>query len=414
MLALVASFLAGVVVTVLVTRLLPHRRTAAPRTPRAPRINERDARIEESITAFGEQLETLVFDPTAAGHTEAMLDDYRAALDAYEKAKAVNTDAPKGEARVVAALGKGHAALIRLDARINHRPVPIEAIEDGSAPTPELRAAAERFLTSGKRPGVFEILLDRPEPEKYAIAEIDYRGDANFFVRPMTRTEGSFETHQTMVNAQRSYKGRHLVDPSVTHFKIEMTGDSCKWSVRMLPTDAALPLEGERHGREANEVLAYDGARTKVSIQVRTRGTWRLTFQRPAPARQRRVDPRPGRRDEGTPGAPARMADRRSPGRGLLVGSDSRLKPEPRASQGPLQLGRGRRAGHSPLGGGRARGDLEFAGKSGQLGDPADRAAGRKRDTHGRVQGLGVLPDLHDHPDAGAVTEPRPRHVHDQ
>jgi hypothetical protein len=279
--ALVASFLAGVVVTVpatvLATRLRPRR---SPEKPGRTRVDERSARIEEAITAFGEQLEGLTFDPSAAGHTEAMLRDYRTALDAYERAKDVEVGRPKGDALVAAALGQGHAALIRLDARLNHRPVPIEAIEDASAPVPELRAG-ERFLTSGKKTGVFEVLIDRPEPGRYAIAEIDYRGDANFFVRPMTRTEGGLETQQTIVNAQRSYRGRHLVASSVTHFKVELTGETGDWSIRMLPAATALPLEGERHGRESNEVLAYDGPHTSVTVQVRTAGVWRLTFQRP-------------------------------------------------------------------------------------------------------------------------------------
>ena len=276
--ALIAAFLAGVVVTVLVTRLLP-RRESTPR--RATGGGEKDARIEESITTFGEQLENLVFDPGAPGHTEAMVVDYRAALEAYDKAKAVPVGRPNSEARVAAALGKGRAALIRLDARLNHRPVPIDAIDDDLAPAPKVKVSEDRYLTAGKSPGEYEILLDRPEPGRHAIADIAYRGDANFFVYPVTRTDGTFETGQTIVNAQRSYKGRHLVDPSITHFKVQLTGESCDWSVRLLPTSAALPFEGERHGRESQEVLAYDGPRTRVTVQVRTKGTWRLSFERP-------------------------------------------------------------------------------------------------------------------------------------
>jgi hypothetical protein len=257
-LALVASFLAGVVVavpaTVLAGRVRPRRRATG---SRPARIDERSARIEESITAFGKQLESLVFDPAAAGHTEAMLGDYQAALDAYERAKDVDTGRPDGEARVATALGKGRAALIRLDARLNHRPVPIEAIEDASAPVPELRAD-ERFLTSGRKPGDFEILLDRPEPERYA-----------------------------------------------------------------------------------------------------------------------------------------------------MVGPDARVTGWPR-------LQRGQRASQPAFGGGRAGGDLEIVGKARQVGDPSCRAVGRKRDAHRRAQGLGVLPDLDEHANAGAVAETRRGHVHEQ
>jgi hypothetical protein len=276
--ALAAAFAAGVGVTVLVTRFLPRRSV---RTAGTVRTGEKDARIEESITAFGERLENLVFDPGAPGHTEAMVDDYRAALEAYDRAKAVPEGRPNREARVAAALGRGRAALVRLDARLGHRPVPIDAIEDDLAPAPKVRVSEDRYVTAGRSPGEYEILLDRPEPGRHAIADIAYRGDANFFVSPVTRTDGTFETGQTVVNAQRSYRGRHLVDPSVTHFTVRLTGESCDWSVRLLPTSAALPFDGERHGRDSQEVLAYDGPRTKVTVQVRTKGTWRLSFERP-------------------------------------------------------------------------------------------------------------------------------------
>ncbi|MDN3354229.1 hypothetical protein [Actinomadura sp. DC4] len=272
---MVVSFLAGVALTVLVMRLLS-RRSGTSRVT-APG----DAGIEESITAFGEQLENLVFDPGAPGHTEAMVADYRAALEAYDKAKAIPEDRPNREARVAAALGKGRAALVRLDARLGHRPIPLDAIEDDLAPAPEVRASEDRHLTAGRKPGEYEILLDRPEPGGYAIADVTYRGDANFFVNPVTRTDGTFETGQTIVNAQRTYHGRHLVDPSITHFKVKLTGESCDWSVRLLPVSAALPLSGERHGRDFEEVLSYDGSRTRVTVQVRTTGTWRLSFERP-------------------------------------------------------------------------------------------------------------------------------------
>ncbi len=280
--ALIASFLAGVVLTVVVMlalRRLPNRSAGARPAPR--RVAEKDARIEESITAFGEELEALVFDPVAPGHTQAMVADYRAALDAYDQAKAVPGGRSNSEARVAAALGKGHAALIRLDARLNHRPVPIEAIEQDLAPAPDVRVTGDRFTSSGKSPGVFEILLDRPERGELVIADITYRGDSNFFVYPVVRTQAKFETGQTLVNAQRSYRGRLLVDPTVTHLKIEIRGDKCYWSVRLLPTSAALPFAGELHGRNIDEVIAYDGKATTVTIQVRTEGVWRLAYERP-------------------------------------------------------------------------------------------------------------------------------------
>ncbi len=271
MVALVASFLVGVGVTLLVTRLAARRSSTEPTRAPAPV----PPRIDEAITSFGEELERLRFDPAEPNATEAMVGDYRAALDAYDKAKAVPAGKNR-EARVAAALGKGHAALIRLDARIHHRPVPIEAIED--APLQELRATGDRFLTESRSSGEVEVLIDRPEPGRFAIAEFTYRGDSNFFVRPMIRTQDGLETLQTIVNAQRTYRGRHLVPLEVTHFKIEARGEAPKWSVRILQASAALAFGGEVHGRTPSEVIAYNGRRTKVSLQVRTSGVWQLEF----------------------------------------------------------------------------------------------------------------------------------------
>ena len=275
MVALVASFLVGVGATLLVTRLMA-RRTTTPARVKAPDPTQQ--RLEESITSFGEELEGLRFDPKGPKATEAMVADYRAALDAYDKAKNVPAGQKNREAKVAAALGKGRAALIRLDARVNHRPVPIEAIGDDFAPVAELRATGDRFLTEGRTSGEFEVIIDRPEPGQFAIAEFTYRGDSNFFVWPVIRTQGTFETKQPIVNAQRTYRGRHLVPPEVTHFKIEARGESPKWSVRMLPVSAALPFDGETNGRTPHEVIAYNGRRTVVTVQVRTTGVWRLTF----------------------------------------------------------------------------------------------------------------------------------------
>lgn len=293
MIALVAAFAAGCLLTFGATRLLgrraPHHPTVGPGAGagRPGRLDRHVTRVDEAITAFGEELENLAFDPAAPSVTEAMLADYQAALDAYDRAKLV----PVGdEARIAGSLDRGRAALVRLSARVEHRPVPIDALEGALAAAPAVHAEADRFLHSGKAPGTFEVLVDRPEPGRPTIAEITFKGSGNFFVRPVTRTADRFETGQTLVNFQRVYRGRHLIDTSVTHLKVELQNieGACGWSVRFLPVSAALPLDGEAHGSTPHEVLVHSGGRTSVTVQVRTTGTWRVDYR--APARDKGTD----------------------------------------------------------------------------------------------------------------------------
>ncbi|MHA6765606.1 hypothetical protein [Streptacidiphilus sp. PAMC 29251] len=290
MIGLVAAFLAGCVVTFALTRLLD-RRPARPAVGpggggggRRPRGADRGTtRVDEAVTAFGEELEHLDFDPAAAAVTEAMLADYQAALDAYDRAKLL----PVGEEpRIARALDQGRAALVRLSARIEHRPIPIEALEGSLAPAPAVRADADRFLHAGTAAGTFEVLVDRPEPGRPTIAEISFKGNGNFFVHPVTRTARQLETGQALVNFQKAYRGRHLIDDSTTHLKVELLNieGACRWSVRFLPIAEALPLEGVAHGRNPHEVLVHSGGRTTVTVQVRTTGTWQVKYRSPTRA----------------------------------------------------------------------------------------------------------------------------------
>ncbi|MFC1411765.1 hypothetical protein ACEZCY_21135 [Streptacidiphilus sp. N1-12] len=283
MIGLVAAFLAGCAVTFALTRLLDRRAAHPALGPGGGRprgADRRTTRVDEAVTAFGEQLEHLDFDPAAATVTEAMLADYQAALDAYDRAKLL----PVGdEARIARTLDRGRAALVRLSARVEHRPIPIEALEGSLDPAPAVRADADRFLHSGTAPGTFEVLVDRPEPGRPTIAEISFKGNGNFFVRPVIRTDARFETGQTLVNYQKAYRGRHLIDDSTTHLKVELQRieGACRWSVRFLPISEALPLDGLAHGSAPHEVLAHSGGRTTVTVQARTTGTWRVDYRSP-------------------------------------------------------------------------------------------------------------------------------------
>ncbi|MCD0483106.1 hypothetical protein LO771_11995 [Streptacidiphilus sp. ASG 303] len=82
--------------------------------------------VDEDITSYGETLDRLDFDPAAPGTGPEMLDDYRTALDAYERAKQAQAAAarPEDVRAVTEALEEGRFALARLDARRTGRPLP--------------------------------------------------------------------------------------------------------------------------------------------------------------------------------------------------------------------------------------------------------------------------------------------------
>ncbi|WP_051717015.1 hypothetical protein [Streptomyces megasporus] len=82
--------------------------------------------VQEDITAYGEALDRLDFSPSAPGVTPEMLDDYRRALDAYEKAKDASAAArrPQDVRAVTEALEEGRFALAVLDARREGRELP--------------------------------------------------------------------------------------------------------------------------------------------------------------------------------------------------------------------------------------------------------------------------------------------------
>ncbi|MEU6283703.1 hypothetical protein [Streptomyces sp. NPDC047028] len=82
--------------------------------------------VDEDITAFGEELDRLDFDPSEAGADDAMRGDYGQALDAYENAKRYMAEArrPEDVRAVTEALEDGRFSLAVLAARREGRPLP--------------------------------------------------------------------------------------------------------------------------------------------------------------------------------------------------------------------------------------------------------------------------------------------------
>ncbi|ARF58691.1 hypothetical protein [Streptomyces gilvosporeus] len=82
--------------------------------------------VDEDITAFGEELDRLDFNPGESGADDAMRADYSHALDAYENAKSAMTRAERpGDVQAVTqALEDGRFSLATLAARREGRPLP--------------------------------------------------------------------------------------------------------------------------------------------------------------------------------------------------------------------------------------------------------------------------------------------------
>jgi hypothetical protein len=82
--------------------------------------------VDEDITAYGEEMTRIAFDPADPAADDAMREDYQKALDAYEKAKS-RMDAARlpGDVRgVTEALEEGRFALTTLEARLTGAALP--------------------------------------------------------------------------------------------------------------------------------------------------------------------------------------------------------------------------------------------------------------------------------------------------
>ncbi|MGW2949778.1 hypothetical protein [Streptomyces eurythermus] len=82
--------------------------------------------VDEDITAFGEELDRLDFQPVAPGADDAMRADYEHALDAYDTAKQrmAMAERPEDVRGVTEALEDGRFSLASLAARREGRPLP--------------------------------------------------------------------------------------------------------------------------------------------------------------------------------------------------------------------------------------------------------------------------------------------------
>jgi hypothetical protein len=304
--------------------MLRQRRPAAVKLPAV----ELPAAVEESVTAFGEEVAALEFEANGTDATPAVLKEYRAALEAYDRASAART-----EPDALTALRDGRAAMICLDARRNGRPVPIDALPPAVGPgrPRPLTDTGERHVSTGFGDGKTEVLVDRPEPGRPALVEADVTGEGYFYLQTVTRTEDLTGTGNTLISIFDEYHGRCYLPADATHVRVTTANSSNdhRWSTRVVPLSAATALAPEHRGH-GDEVLRHDGGPTLLTVQFQTDTTWQVRYVcqclRSWPARDCRPPawPKntPGNRGDGVSGLGDGRHTLRLPRPGFLVIQD--------------------------------------------------------------------------------------------
>ncbi|MGI5341616.1 hypothetical protein ACQEVS_31545 [Streptomyces sp. CA-181903] len=247
--------------------VLRRRRTGAVRPPVA---------VQESVTAFGEEVAALEIEADDTDVSAVVLKEYQAALEAYGRASAART-----ESDALTALRDGRAAVIRLDARREGRPVPIDALPPAPVPgRPRvLTGTGERHVATGSGGGRTEVLIDRPEPGRPALVEVDVTGGGNFELKTVTRTEELVRTGQSLIWTSGEYRGRYYLPADVTHLRVTTDNSrrNHRWSTRVLPLSAATVLATEHRGH-GDEVLRYNGGPALAIVQIQTDAYWSVDY----------------------------------------------------------------------------------------------------------------------------------------
>ncbi|MGW4649762.1 hypothetical protein [Kitasatospora sp. NPDC004289] len=253
------------------------RRSAMPRpSTDGPPFGELPVAVRESVTLFGEELAVLDLGVDVVDAPPAVLEEYRAALAAYDRAGAART-----EPDALAALRDGRAAVIRLAARRDGRPVPIDALPPIAAldRPPVAVGTGERHVATGSGPGTVEVLIDRHEPGGVTLAEIEAVGDGHFVVELVTRTEDLVGTGATLLSVIDDYRGRRLVPAEATHLRVTVNShrEDYRWSIRIVPPADATALAPEHRGRH-DDVLRHDGGPAVVTVQFQGEGRWDVDY----------------------------------------------------------------------------------------------------------------------------------------
>jgi hypothetical protein len=235
---------------------------------------------EEPVVAFAtflREIDETGFDPEARGATAEQRAAYRAAREAADRAESwLGRTGDADRARQIhAAVGEGRRALIRLDALLKGRPVPLAYTDPGelsgavdAAATPY---TGDRFGWEGE--GANEFLLDRPEHGRPVLLEVR-RGTATDTVLVVQ----SEKTDRTVRQVTSDYMGLDgslvlylMVPPMVTHIAVQGRG---RWTVNAVDT-SRLPKDGGPLSGVGAAVFRHRSGRSKVTLQ----GTDSANFQ---------------------------------------------------------------------------------------------------------------------------------------
>ncbi|MFD4976967.1 hypothetical protein [Streptomyces sp. NPDC058424] len=169
-----------------------------------------------------------------------------------------------------------------LDARRNGRPVPIDALPPAAGPNRPrpLTGTGERHVSTGFGDGITEVLIDRPEPGRPALAEADVTGGGGFELQTMRRTEDGTDTGDYLIMISDEYHGRRYLPADATHLSITNADsrNDHRWSVRVAPLAAATALTPEHRGH-GDEVLRYNGGPALLTVQFQSDNeSWEVRY----------------------------------------------------------------------------------------------------------------------------------------
>ncbi|MFJ9775420.1 hypothetical protein ACIRVF_29900 [Kitasatospora sp. NPDC101157] len=212
-------------------------------------------------------------DAGAQYDTAEALRDRRAAEAALDRAEQAARGLERDRfKRVLGAVGSGRVALLRLEARLAGRRVPLELV------SPEELAKAEWELRAGVTPdpywfegnGSTEIPIDRPEPGRVALLDIACEGEGYHHLHLLTRTRSS--TAQSPFHQDTDpYRGRVLVPVERTHVRIEVHRKA-RWSMRLRPLSDARELTGALTGRGPEVLLLPAEGDLRLSMHLQQPG----------------------------------------------------------------------------------------------------------------------------------------------
>lgn len=131
----------------------------------------------------------------------------------------------------------------------------------------EPQDATEGQVLAGRGIGL-AVPIDRPEPGRLAIAEIDVPNRTELRIETTRNAGGDLEKVDELVDGSKPHHGRHLLTTEATHLRVLAT-ELAPWSVQVSPLSAAIPLGAEWRGT-GSEVLSWNGGPAELTVRADT------------------------------------------------------------------------------------------------------------------------------------------------